>query len=54
MTFVSGNSVFCGSDAGLNEVVVDIQSTTNRIYDFQHNTIVSKIFEKTGIDWIAH
>ena len=50
MTFVSGNSVLGCSDTSVNKVSVDIQSTTDRVNDFEHNTVLSVEFEEADID----
>ena len=50
MASVGGNSVFGCSDAGVNEVPVDIQPAADRVNDFEHNTVLSVKFKKTGID----
>jgi hypothetical protein len=50
MAFVGGNSIYSGCDAGINKIPVNIQATADRVNDFEHNTVLSFIFEKTGID----
>ncbi len=50
MTFVGGDSVFGGCYAGVNKITVNIQTTADGVNDFKHNTVLSFVFEKTGID----
>ena len=50
MTFVGSNSVFGGCDAAVDKIPMNIQSTADRMNDFEHNTVISFVFEKTGID----
>ena len=52
MAFIGSDSVFGSGNTSVNEVPVDIQSTADRVNDFEHNTVLSKMFEKAGIDWL--
>lgn len=52
MAFIGSDSVFGSGNTSVNEVSVDIQSTADRVNDFEYNTVFSKMFEKAGIDWL--
>ena len=52
MAFVGGNSIYSGCNAGIDKIPVNIQATADRVNDFEHNTVLSFIFEETGIDWL--
>ena len=39
-----------GSDTGIDKGFVDIHSTADRVNDFKHKHIPSKVFEKTDRD----
>ena len=51
MTFVGSNSVLGGGYTSVHKILVYVQATTNGVNDFEHNTVLSYVFEKTGIDW---
>ena len=46
MVFVGGNPVFSCA----NKVFVYIPTSTYGVKDFEHNTVLSYVFEKTDID----
>ena len=50
MAFVGGNSVEGCSDTSVHKILVYIQATTDGVNDFEHNTVLSYVFEKTDID----
>ena len=50
MAFVGGNSVDRCNDTSVHKILVYVQATTNGVNDFEHNTVLSYVFEKTGID----
>ena len=50
MAFVGGDSVFGSGYTSAHKILVNIQAATNGVNDFEHNTVLSFVFEKTGID----
>ena len=50
MAFVGGNSVDACGDTSIHKILVYIEASTNGVNDVKHNTVLSYVFEKTGID----
>ncbi len=51
-------SVVCNSangcgDASVHKILMDIQTTTNWVNNFEHNAVLTYLFKKTGIDWLV-
>lgn len=50
MAFVGSNSVFGSGYTSIYKILVYVQTTTDGVNDFEYNTVLSYVFEKTGID----